>query len=265
MEKQFQYQSSTIYYRIEGSGKSVVLIHGFGEDSSVFNAQIDFLKNHCQLIVPNLPGTGKSELLQLQETVTIQDYANCIAALIHHENIDQCIMLGHSMGGYITLAFAKTFPELLTGFGLIHSTAFADTEEKKQNRLRSVEIIEQYNGHAFLKTTIPNLFGKNFKQQFPEKVEALIESSKQFSKASLKQYTLAMMNRNDSVEVLRNNPLPVLFIIGTEDIAAPLNDVMQQTYLPQCSYIHVLKDVGHMGMLEATNKVNKYLLEFIIQ
>lgn len=265
MEKKFQYQSSTIYYRVEGSGKSVVLIHGFGEDSSVFNAQIDFLKNHCQLIVPNLPGTGKSELLQLQETVTIQDYANCIAALVQHEKIEQCIMLGHSMGGYITLAFAKTFPQQLTGFGLIHSTAFADTEEKKQNRLRSIEIIEQYNGHAFLKTTIPNLFGKNFKQQFPEKVEALIESSKQFSKAALTQYTLAMMNRNDSVEVLRNNPLPVLFIIGTEDIAAPLNDVMQQTYLPQCSYIHVLKDVGHMGMLEATNEVNKYLLEFIIQ
>lgn len=265
MEKKFQYQSSTIYYRIEGAGKSVVLIHGFGEDSSVFDAQIDFLKNHCQLIVPNLPGTGKSELLQLQETVTIQDYANCIAALVQQENIDKCIVLGHSMGGYITLAFAKTFPQLLTGFGLIHSTAFADTEEKKQNRLRSVEMIEQYNGHAFLKTTIPNLFSKNFKQQFPEKVEALIESSKQFSKAALTQYTLSMMNRNDGVEVLRNNPLPVLFIIGTEDIAAPLNDVMQQTYLPQCSYIHVLKDVGHMGMLEATNQVNKYLLEFIIQ
>lgn len=265
MEKNFQYQTSTIYYRVEGAGKVVVLIHGFGEDSSVFNQQIDFLKNHCQLIVPNLPGTANSEILQSTTPITIQDYANCIAALLQHEQVEQCIMLGHSMGGYITLAFAKKFPQLLTGFGLIHSTAFADTAEKKQNRLRSIEIIEQYNGHAFLKTTIPNLFSKNFKQQFPEKVEALIESSKQFSKTALTQYTLAMMNRTDSLDILRNNPLPVLFIIGTEDIAAPLNDVMQQTYLPQCSYIHVLKDVGHMGMLEATNEVNKYLLEFIIQ
>jgi pimeloyl-ACP methyl ester carboxylesterase len=66
------------------------------------------------------------------------DYADCIHALLRHENISSCIMLGHSMGGYITLAFAEKYPLLLTGLGLIHSTAFADSEEKKKNRARAL-------------------------------------------------------------------------------------------------------------------------------
>ena len=263
MIKTFQYLNSTISYNIEGKGKTVVLIHGYGENSKIFDAQINYLKNHCQVIVPDLPGSGNSTFSNVVHTVTVQDYAQCIEALLLHEKIATCTLLGHSMGGYITLAFAKAFPQYLTSFGLLHSTAFADSEEKKQNRLRSIEIIEQYGGYAFFKTTIPNLFGTKFKATSNEVVENLIEASKQFTKEALRQYTIAMMNRPDATDVLKDQQLPVLFILGTEDIAAPLNDVLQQTYLPQCSYIHVLKEVGHMGMLEATKEMNEYLLEFI--
>lgn len=272
MNKTFNYNNSTITYRTAGAGKAVLLLHGFGEDSNIFNAQIDFLKEHCLLIVPDLPGTGKSALLKsnnqyptsnIQHPASIIDYANCIYALLKQENITNCTMIGHSMGGYITLAFAQKFPELLNGFGLFHSTAFADSEEKKQNRLRGIQLIADYGGYSFLKNTIPNLFGSSFKEQFPEKVEALIEASKQFSNEALQQYSFAMMNRPDTTDVLKSSKMPVLFIIGTEDIAAPLNDVLQQTKMPECSYIHVLNKVGHMGMLEATDSVNSYLLQFI--
>jgi pimeloyl-ACP methyl ester carboxylesterase len=274
MEKKFQYLSSNISYSVEGVGKPVVLIHGFGEDSTIFNSQIDFLKDYCLLIVPDLPGTGKSELFKsnnqhptysIQYPASITDYANCIYALLQQENIKNCTMIGHSMGGYISLAFAKQFPQLLNGFGLLHSTAFADNEEKKQNRLRGIQLIADYGGYSFLKNTIPNLFSSNFKEQFPDKVEAVIEASKQFSNEALQQYSFAMMNRPDSTDVLQGSKVPVLFILGTEDVAAPLNDVLQQTHLPNCSYIYVLSNVGHMGMWEATDKVNSYLLQFIHQ
>lgn len=274
MYKSFSYNNSSISYRIEGTGKSVVLLHGFGEDSSIFNHQINYLKNYCQLIIPDLPGSGKSELLKLNNHSSINnvaypaciaDYAHCIKALLKQENITLCTMIGHSMGGYITLEFAKLFPNSLSAFGLFHSTAFADSDEKKQNRLRGIQLINDYGGYAFLKTTIPNLFSSTFKEQFPEKVEALIEASKTFSNNALQQYYFAMMNRPDLTSVLNSSKVPVLFIIGTEDVAAPLNDVLQQTKLPECSYIHVLKHVGHMGMLEATDTVNKHLLQFINQ
>lgn len=282
MQKSFQYQSATISYSIYGKGNPVVLLHGFGEDSSIWNEQVDFLKEHCQLIVPDLPGSGKSSLISLEsgvrrlesseppdsslqtsDFVSIDDYADCIHALLTHENISSCILLGHSMGGYISLAFAEKYSSMLTAFGLIHSTAFADSEEKKPTREKSIALIEEYGSMAFLKNTIPNLFGAKFKSTHPEKVTNLIEAGEAFSKEALQQYTRAMMLRPDRTHVLVSNRLPVIFVIGTEDIAAPLADVIKQASLPNISYIHVLQGIGHMGMWEAPEKLNQQILTFL--
>jgi len=264
MLKSFQYQNATIGYRVEGKGKPVILVHGFGEDSQIWDEQIEFLKEHCLLIVPDLPGSGRSSVIDYPPAgIGIDNYADCLYHLLQNENIRQCTMLGHSMGGYITLAFAEKYPLLLSSLGLIHSSAFADSEEKKASRQRGIEMMEQYGAYAFLKNTIPNLFSKQFREAHPEKVEFLIESAKKFSKGTCQQYYRAMMNRPDRTHVLRGNPLPVLFVIGTEDVAAPLTDVLQQTHLPDCSYIHILENTGHMGMWEAATLLNRYLLDFI--
>ncbi len=276
MQKTFIYKEARISYRTEGKGKPVVLLHGFGEDSHIFDQQIEFLKESCLLIIPDLPGTGKSALLISDHpmpvtgilkpvTVSIEDYADCIKALLEEEKISKCILLGHSMGGYITLAFAEKYPGSLSRFGLIHSSAFADNEEKKRNRQRGIDLMEQYGAYAFLKNTIPNLFSLQFKEAFPDKLESLIEASKQFSTEACRQYYTAMMNRPDRIDVLKGNPLPVLFVIGTEDVAAPLNDLNLQIHLPLCSYIHIIENVGHMSMWEAPELLNSYLLEFIIE
>jgi pimeloyl-ACP methyl ester carboxylesterase len=123
--------------------------------------------------------------------------------------------------------------------------------------------MEQYGAYSFLKTTTPNLFSKKFKETYPEKVTELIESGKQFSKEALQQYYRAMMLRPDRIKALLSNRLPVLFVIGTEDVAAPLEDVIKQVSLPYISYIYVLQDTGHMGMWEAPEKLNQQLLFFI--
>ncbi|OIR12847.1 2-hydroxy-6-oxo-6-(2'-aminophenyl)hexa-2,4-dienoic acid hydrolase [mine drainage metagenome] len=284
MQKKFLYQQKEIFYRVEGKGKPVVLIHGFPEDGSIFNRQIDFLKEHCLLIVPDLPGSGLSELLDNRTQITenrmtddgdktvirhpssyisIDDYADCIKAMLEHENISSCIMLGHSMGGYITLAFAEKYQNLLSGFGLIHSTAFADNEEKKSNRQKAIDFMEEHGAFAFVKTGIPNLFSLQSKEAFPQKIASLIEKSKDVSTKACQQYYAAMMNRPDRTHVLKGNPLPVLFVIGEEDVAAPLNDLLQQIDLPESVYIHILKGVGHMSMLEAPDDLNKFLLDYI--
>ncbi|HRI21453.1 MAG TPA: alpha/beta hydrolase, partial [Panacibacter sp.] len=194
---------------------------------------------------------------------TIEYYADCIKGLLAFENIPQCIMLGHSLGGYITLSFAESYPQRLTGFGLIHSTAFEDNKEKKQNRQKGIGMIAEYGSYAFLKNTIPPLFGKQFKKQHPEKIKQLSETGNNFSKQALQLYYTAMKDRPDRTGVLRNSEVPVLFIIGTEDIAAPASDVLNQVHLPKIVYIHILENIGHMGMWEAPEKMNTALLEFI--
>ncbi|QEC66197.1 alpha/beta hydrolase [Panacibacter ginsenosidivorans] len=265
MKIKLSYLNTEIFYHTEGKGLPVILIHGFAEDSEVWSEQKSFLKDHCRLIIPDLPGSGLSafENNKQENADTIEYYADVVYALLRYETIEYCLMLGHSMGGYITLAFAEKYPELLKGFGLIHSTAFADSAEKKQNRQKGISMMEEYGGYSFLKTTTPNLFAAKFKAAHPEKVETLIEKGKGFSTVALQQYYRAMMNRPDRTNILKNSNKPVLFVMGTEDVAAPLEDVLKQTYLPIISFVHILEDTGHMGMWEHPEKMNNAILEFI--
>ena len=259
------YKGSKIFYEITGNKKAVViLLHGFAETGSVWIYQTKYLQEHFTVIVPDLPGCGKSDELNIEPSkTTIEDYADSIFAIIKNENIKHCIILGHSMGGYITLAIAEHHPEILSAFGFIHSTAFADSEEKKQNRLRGIEMIENYGTHSFLKNTTPNLFAQKFKDEHADEIDQLIEHGASFSKKSLQQCYYAMMNRRDRTEILKNSKIPVLFIAGKQDNTVSLNDILKQMHLPEISYIHILNNVGHMGMWEAADLVNEYAEEFV--
>lgn len=261
MQKHFSYKTATIFYQDIGQGQSIVLLHGFGEDHFIWHNQVESLSKKYRVIMPDLPGSGQSDLLDI-DNVSIEDYATCIMQLLVHEKIAKCIILGHSMGGYIALAFAEKYTSMLVAFGLIHSTAFADTAEKKETRLKSIQFLKENNSYTFLKTSIPNLFSAKTKRENDFIITSLIERGSNFSAEALIQYSNAMMNRPDRTEVLKSTTLPVLFIVGEEDIAAPLVDLLKQVPLPKISVVNILKEVGHMGMLENANALTKFLLSF---
>ncbi|WP_153797537.1 alpha/beta fold hydrolase [Foetidibacter luteolus] len=260
MEKQITYQNRSINYRVEGEGKTLVLVHGFPEDNTVWHNQVAALKTHCRLIVPDLPGSGKSAFNG--SLTTMEAFADVLYAILQQEQVTGAIVCGHSMGGYITLAFAEKYPQLLLGFGLVHSTAFADSEEKKQNRLKSIKMMGEYGAPAFLKSMVPNMFSAGYKALHADKVLALIEAGNNIPVQALQQYYTAMMNRPGRTAVLQSSKLPVLFILGKEDTAAPLSDVLQQVHLPETSHVHILQNAGHMGMWEEPELTNQYLLAF---
>lgn len=262
MYKSIPNKDTALSYRKLGMGKALVLVHGFGEDGHVWDQQLAVLEQSMQVIIPDIPGTGKSGRWN-EPNIEIADYAQAILAILDAEGIETCCLLGHSMGGYITLAFAELYPARLNGFGLIHSTAYADSEEKKANRLKAVELMDQYGAAAFLRNTIPTLFGANFKKEYPQVVQAQIDQAAHFDTKACQQYTLAMRNRPNRTSVLESNPLPILFVIGTEDVAAPLTDLLGQIKLPLHASIHILENVGHMGMLEAADTMTKYIMDFV--
>lgn len=263
--KNILYKDTEIFYEVHGNGKPVlVLIHGFAETGAVWVYQTAYLKKCFTVIVPDLPGYGRSAELNIEPSkTTIEDYADCIYTIIKKENIENCIILGHSMGGYITLAIAENHSEILSAFGFVHSTALADSEEKKQNRLSGIEMIKTYGSYSFIKKTTPNLFAQKFKEERTDKIDQLTEQGKLYSKKSLQQNYYAMMNRCDRTNILKNTKFPVLFIAGKQDNAVSLNDTLKQVHLPEISYIHILNNAGHMGMWEAADKVNEYAEEFV--
>jgi pimeloyl-ACP methyl ester carboxylesterase len=267
--KTLTYQSSSIFYRIIGKGKPVVLIHGFGEDGAIWNNQVEGLKDHFQLIIPDLPGSGKSAVISGQLApdsyrVGIEDYAEVVRAILDEEKLAGSVMIGHSMGGYITLAFAEKYPGMVFSLGLVHSSAFADSNEKKQARSRSIEFIKNNGAHEFLKTSIPGLFKGHEGSKPPDPyIEDLIEKGKNFSLEALIQYYQAMIARPDRTAVLKTFNGPVLFIIGQHDNAVPFQQSLQQCYLPAISHIHILRNSAHMGMLEEPVATNNFLLQFL--
>jgi pimeloyl-ACP methyl ester carboxylesterase len=261
MQRQLIFQNKKIFYEVKGNGKPVILIHGFGEDSDVWKNQIEELQKDFQLIIPDLPGSGQSELI---DDMSIEGMADAVKAIADVELTPNFSLIGHSMGGYITLAFAEKYPELLNAFGLFHSTAYADTDEKKAVRRKGIEFIQKNGAKAFLETSIPNLFSDLSKVEMPEIIDEFIRRQHNFSAEALVLYYEAMINRPDRTPVLRNSTVPVLFIMGKYDKAIPLGDCLKQCHMPRKSYIHIHYRSGHMGMLEEPNKSTLAMKHFLM-
>lgn len=269
MNKELSIQGKKLFYRVYGSGKTVVLLHGFGEFADVWTQQVEVLQKKYRVIVPDLPGTGDSDII---DDMSMEGMADTIKQMIDAESNSPSFgggrgkevdLIGHSMGGYITLAFAEKYPERLSGFGLFHSTAWPDNEEKKATRQKGIAFIEEHGAKAFLETATPNLFSPVTKDERPGLVDKQLAGLSNFSPHALVLYYQAMIRRPDRVAVLKNARVPVLFILGKYDTAVSFQDQLKQCHLPEISYIHILGHSGHLGMLEETVKSNEALLEFL--
>jgi pimeloyl-ACP methyl ester carboxylesterase len=231
-----------ISYKIYGEGPPVLLIHGFGEDSCIWNHQIDFLKTYCQLIVPDLRGSGASAALLAPGS--IEQMAEDVLEIMNKEKTEVCTVIGHSMGGYIALALMEKVPH-------------------RFHALESIEFIQQNSAYEFVKATIPNLFADKFKQEYPGLVAELIEQGRQFSKEVLIGYYTAMINRPARTTLLQQTNKPILFFIGSEDKAVNPADALQQASLPAITKVKYVEQIAHMGMWEATSVLNQTLEEFL--
>ncbi len=259
-QKQVLYQHKKVVYRVAGAGQPVVLLHGFGEDGTIWNQQIAYLQDHFRLMIPDLPGSGQSERIA---DMSMEGLADCIHFLLQQEGIPTCVLVGHSMGGYITLAFAEKYSAQLTAFGLFHSTAYADSAEKIATRQKGIRFIQEHGPYEFLKTSTPNLYSPATKEAKPALIEQHLQAVKDFSAPALTAYYQAMIARPDRTHLLKQATLPVLFIVGKWDTAVPPEDGFKQCHMPQLSYIHVLSQSGHMGMVEEAEKSNSILKEFL--
>ena len=262
--KSLTYKNAFVSYAVTGKGNTVVLLHGFGEDENIWNHLVGKLKTDFRVIVPDIPGSGKSTILKDgNNIVSIDDYAEVIIKILEKETVTNCTIIGHSMGGYITLAFAEKYPKLLNGFGLFHSSAFADTDERKQARLKSIKYLQKNDPVSFLKKSIPDLFTEQYKQKHRDVIEKLINGGKSFSSQALIQHQQAMINRPDRIKVLQNAEVPILFIIGEKDKAILLQISLAQCHLPVKSHIHILKNSAHMGMLEEKKISTDAIISFL--
>ena len=257
--KKCSYAGEIISYKKEGTGAAVVLVHGFGEDSKIWRKQEGEFSNFCCIYI-DLPGSGDSPFNQ--KLSSILDYAMAVNAVLENEKIDHCILIGHSMGGYIALAFAQLFADKLLALCLFHSSAFADSEEKIKNRKKSIEFVTANGAAKYFKTIIPDLFFDNEKSA--NLIQEQLAIAALTSDAAVVQYLQAMIDRQDTTSVLKSLGVPVGFILGEYDKAVPFTSGLEQSHLADVTYLHVLRQSAHMGMLEETNVVGEIPGEFLI-
>lgn len=254
------FNQQQVFYQTQGEGFPLVFIHGFCEDSTMWNTFIlPFIETY-QVILIDLPGFGQSDV---QDKATIYHFAKAIKKILTDLEITDCIMIGHSMGGYTTLAFAEYFPEFLSGFCLFHSHPFADMEEKKANRLKTIKFIQRHGNAPFLGQMIPNLFSDNFRKENMDLVAKMIDDATAYPEKGITNALEAMINRPNRTNVLEQSDVPVLLIIGKQDTAVPYDNSLKMCALAKVTDVQILETVGHMGMFEVREKTQKIIENFI--
>ncbi len=255
------YKDHQIHYAISGKGTPVLLLHGFCEDSRIWHDFQTPLETDYQIITLDLPGFGQSDAV---ENLSISNYAEVLEAVVEALNLSPFILIGHSMGGYVALAFAEKRASLVLGLGLFHSHPYADDAAKKEARTKAIDFVTTNGAKTYTRELIPMLFSGDFLKTKRPIVDKLVSNTAEYTDISVIAALQAMRDRPDRSGVLATVECPVLFIIGEEDVAVPEAYSKAQTHVPQTASIHILPEVGHMGMFEAQKKTQRIVRDFLV-
>jgi len=259
--KFIDFKNQKIAYSVSKSeGTPIVFIHGFCEDSTMWEDFTSKWKKKYRIIKIDLPGHGESEILS---EISIKDMGKAVMKVIKKLKVEKFILIGHSMGGYVSLEIAKKHSEQLLGLGLFHSHPFADSEEKKKGRYKSIEFINSHGHEFFAKKLIPQLFKTGFAGSHTHLLNKMVYRAGRFPAEGLKNALRAMAERKDNTKVLEKIECPVLMIIGKLDQTLDFETMVKQTTLPQLANVHILEKTGHMGMFSAERETQKIIANFV--
>jgi pimeloyl-ACP methyl ester carboxylesterase len=248
--------SQQIYFKDQGKGFPIVLLHGFCENHQIWNGFAEDLALNFRVITPDLPGFGKSELPH--HPFSIDDIADQMLTWLHQSGIKNSILIGHSLGGYITLAMARKKVEAFSGIGLFHSTAFADNDDKKANRDKTIEFVQKNGVAPFASTFVQGLF-RDSKSKYLTQVNKIASATPLKTVIS---YTKAMRDRESAIEFLRTLPIYLLVIAGIHDSIIPVAVSKQFAELAPKVVFQPLEHSAHMGMMEDRLGALNAIMEF---
>jgi len=241
------FKEKNIRYRVEGDGPILVLIHGFIESLEIWIEFSASLSEDFKVISVDLPGHGKSEMVDVVHSMDLM--ADVVKSVLDKEGVDSCVMLGHSMGGYVTLAFADKYPGIVKGMVIFHSHAACDTPEGMANRDRAIRVAHSQHS-SFIYAFIPELFAPENVEKYPEQVVALRTEASKLTSDSIVAALEGMKLREDKLSFLSEFPGPVLFIIGKKDSKVQMDKMLEQIAIPKHAESLILGDAGHMGYIE---------------
>ena len=251
------YKNTQIAYTLHGTGKSIVLLHGFLENSTMWQTYIPLFSQNYQVVCIDLLGHGQSECLGYLHTM--EDMADAVHSVLNHLKIKEAVFVGHSMGGYVSLAFAELYPEILKGLVLLNSTAKEDSEERKRNRERAIVAVKQ-NYSIFVGMSIANLFSEENRERLQEDIEMVKTEALKTPVQGIVSALEGMKIRKDRENILHTANFAIFLILGTKD---PVLDYeSNKTQIEGTNTrLHTFPD-GHMSHIENKNELGAVLIDF---
>jgi pimeloyl-ACP methyl ester carboxylesterase len=238
-------------YARSGEGPTLVLLHGFPLDHHLWDEVVPLLENTFDVITPDLRGFGESTTIDSQHSM--DNYASDIAGLLDQLEIQRAAIVGHSMGGYVALAFARLYPDRVSGLGLVSSQVLADPPDRKEGRYKSAADVEANGIAAVVETMTPKFTSDERLQAY-----ARISMERQQPAAYIGALR-AMAERIDSTPILSSFHFPVVVIHGDSDSLIPIDRAREvKAALPQAHLVE-FPGAGHMPMMEAKEKTAEAL------
>jgi 3-oxoadipate enol-lactonase len=243
---------STMTFNHCGQGEPLVLLHGYPLDHRIWEPLVSFLDNDFELIIPDLRGFGGSKTAV--DSYSISEMADDVAELIIKLGFPKVVMAGHSMGGYVSLAFARSYPDKLFGLGLISSQAIADTPKTKESRYLSLKQIHESGIKSIANSMIVKLTSNPVLQS--QLYEIIMSQSESGIMSAIK----ALAERPDQTSLLGKLNVPLLIVHGDSDELIPLVRAQEDSKEAKFSNLVVIPKSGHMPMLEYPEKTASALL-----
>lgn len=246
-----------MYYTSKGKGKTIVFLHGFLEDSSIWDSVVQGL-NGFRVCLIDLPGHGNSAVLSDLHSMELM--ADEVIRVLQSEKIEKAVLVGHSLGGYVALACLEKHPELFDGICLVNSTPDADSPERTKNRDRAIQAIRQ-NKNLFIKMAIPNLFNQLKLETHRLTIEKLVLAACKLSEKSIIATIEGMKIRPNRLQTLTEFKGKKLWIIGKRDgvlDAKQLKKIAKQNEIPFVEFPD-----GHMSMIENSEELTAIINVFL--
>lgn len=255
--KQLSYKNIDIAYSDTGKGTAIVMLHGFLENSTMWDFFVGEFGKKYRVVTIDMLGHGQTGCLGYIHTM--EDMADAVHAVLHNLRIRKAVFLGHSMGGYVALAFAELYPDMVKGIVLQNSTSRADSDERKKNRDRAIKAVKQ-NYTAFVRLSIANLFSEENREKFTVEIEALRDEALKTPLQGIVAALEGMKVRKDREVILHFAPYPVMLVLGKQDQSLVYEehaDQIEGTEVKLITYPH-----GHMSHIENRDALVGELTEF---
>jgi pimeloyl-ACP methyl ester carboxylesterase len=237
-----------LQYSDLGRGKIIVLLHGFLETREIWNDFSLSLSLHFRVIAFDLPGFGQSA--PLQAPFTIDQVATSVLQTLANITSEKVCLVGHSLGGYVSLAMVQLQPERFHSFAFFRPPSSADTPKKKEARTKTIDFVERNGATAFTSHFVPPLFAN---QNHPA-IPAVTAIAKRTSQQTIVNYLAAMRDRPDRTIVLQQFTGTILFFAGQADTVIPVDAMKKQSEMAKNALFKSCEGVGHMGMYEAASE-----------